>query len=171
MPPKPPGCVGKSARGRRYLASSVRPSSSASFGSRPVTGGASKSACGASLNSFGVDLRALWASEKSRRRSHELSGGGCRPVPEPIPAVPFLMAGLRRSASSAGVAGAFGRAALARVGRARSFFGEFLDLSAEFAIAPHMGRVRGGGKGSLLRVPRPDGSRSEALGRFRPELF
>src|SRR4029434_7582953 len=43
-----------------------------------------------------------------------------------------------------------GRAALARVGRAGSFFRKFLGLSGDFAIAPNMGRVRGRGKGGTL---------------------
>src|SRR6185437_9562250 len=86
-----------------------------------------------------VDLRAVCASEKSRRRSKELSGGGFKPVPEPSPAVPLLIAGLSRSASAFGVAGSSGRDALARVGRAGSF--GFFGLSEDFAIAPNMGRV------------------------------
>jgi hypothetical protein len=79
-------------------------------------------------------LRAVCAAEKSARRSHELSGGGCRPldrpVCEPTPAVPFAIPGLS-SFSSAGAIGASGsRAALARVGRAGSFgFFESGDLA------------------------------------------
>src|SRR5665811_1789911 len=105
-------------------------------------------------DSLDVDLRAVWAAEKSARRSNELSGGGCKPeilpVPEPMPAVPLLMAGLSRSASASGVAGLAGRAAFARVGRAGSLF-VFCGFLGGFAIASNMGRVRGRGKGSLSR--------------------
>src|SRR5262249_58914172 len=105
---------------------------------------------GASLKCSEGDCGALWAWENWRRRSHDCSGGGCGRVPEPIPAAPFLMAGLSKSASSAGVSGAFGRAALARVGRAGSLFGKFLGLSGVFAITPNMGRVLWRGKGGTV---------------------
>ena len=95
------------------------------------------------MNSRGVDLRALWASEKSRRRSHELSGGGCNPVPDPMPAVPRPIPGLRIFASVSGVGLSSGRAALARVGLA----GSFGFLGGDFAIASNMGRVLWRGKG------------------------
>src|SRR6185295_14229954 len=48
-----------------------------------------------------VDARARCAAASPpARRSHELSGGGCRPVPEPMPASPRLIAGLSRSANA-----------------------------------------------------------------------
>src|SRR5262249_23757177 len=57
----------------------------------------------------------------------ELSGGGCRPdggalrpVCDPTPASPRLMAGLSRSANAGAIGGNASRAALARVGRAGS---------------------------------------------------
>ena len=83
----------------------------------PRKGEGSGEACA----SFCVDFRAVCAAEKSARRSHELSAGGCSPVCDPTPAVPFAIPGLS-SFSSAGAIGASGsRAALARVGRAGSF--------------------------------------------------
>src|SRR5258707_4023686 len=54
-----------------------------------------------SPNPFGVDARARWiAASPPERRSFELSGGGCSPVPEPIPASPRLIAGFSSSASA-----------------------------------------------------------------------
>ena len=48
-----------------------------------------------------VDARARCAAASPpARRSQELSGGGCRPVPEPRPASPLLIAGLSSSASA-----------------------------------------------------------------------
>jgi len=48
-----------------------------------------------------VDARARCAAASPpERRSQELSGGGCNPVPEPMPASPRLMAGLSSSASA-----------------------------------------------------------------------
>ena len=61
--------------------------------------------CGASSKPATTDLRAVCSPRRSARRSNELSGGGFRPVPEPIPAVPFAMPGLS-SRSSAGPVGA-----------------------------------------------------------------
>src|SRR5262249_35607184 len=75
-----------------------------------------------SPNPCAVDLRARCAAAKSARRSNELSGGGCSPVCEPGPAVPWPMPGLSKSASAGSIAGCSGRAPLARVGFAGSFF-------------------------------------------------
>src|SRR5450755_5021206 len=48
-----------------------------------------------------VEARARWAAASPpARRSHELSGGGCRPVDEPRPLSPRLIAGLSSSASA-----------------------------------------------------------------------
>src|ERR1700674_1554933 len=48
-----------------------------------------------------VDARARCAAASPpARRSQELSGGGCKPVPEPSPASPRLIAGLSSSASA-----------------------------------------------------------------------
>ena len=71
-------------------------------------------------------------------------------MPELNPAVPRPMPGLSTFASSSGVGLSLGRAALARVGRAGSFF----LLSGDFAIAPNMGRVRGRGKGGTIAAMR-----------------
>jgi len=85
----------------------------------------------------------VWAAEKSARRSHELSAGGCKPVCDPTPAVPFAIPGLS-SFSSAGAIGASGsRAALARVGRAGSFgFFESGDLAMRRIWAGKTGEGR-----------------------------
>jgi hypothetical protein len=48
-----------------------------------------------------VEARARCAAASPlERRSQELSGGGCNPVPEPRPASPRLIAGLSSSASA-----------------------------------------------------------------------
>ena len=60
-----------------------------------------------------VDARARCAAASPpARRSHELSGGGCRPVPEPMPASPRLIAGLSSSASAGAIGCTSGREAL-----------------------------------------------------------
>src|SRR6478736_6905991 len=60
-----------------------------------------------------VEARARCAAASPpARRSHELSGGGCRPVPEPIPASPRLIAGLSSSASAGPIGCTSGRCAL-----------------------------------------------------------
>ena len=64
------------------------------------------------------------------RRSFELSGGGCNPVPEPMPASPRLIAGLSSSASAGPIGCTSGRCALD--------FGVlegFLGVSGFFAMA------------------------------------
>src|SRR5262249_1070212 len=76
------------------------------------------------------------------RRSKELSGGGFSPVCDPGPAVPWPMPGLSKSASAGSIAGCSGRAALARVGFAGSFFGFF----GGFGILANMGVRRPRGK-------------------------
>src|SRR5215467_306955 len=81
-----------------------------------------------------VDLRAVCAAAKSARRSNELSGGGCKPVCEPGPAVPCLIPGLSSSASAGAVAGKSGREAFARVGFAGSRLGFCGSLSDGFGI-------------------------------------
>src|SRR5262249_57507392 len=91
---------------------------------------------------------------KGGGRWGELSGGGCRPdggalrpVCDPTPASPRLMAGLRRSANAGAISGNASRAALARVGRAGSlvFLGGLLRRSGGFAI-PAIWAVRGVGE-------------------------
>jgi hypothetical protein len=60
-----------------------------------------------------VEARARCAAASPpARRSQELSGGGCRPVPEPMPASPRLMAGLSSSASAGPIGCTSGRCAL-----------------------------------------------------------
>src|SRR5690242_20139344 len=59
-----------------------------------------------------VDFRARCAAASPpERRSHELSGGGCKPVPEPTPASPRLIAGLSNSASAGPIGCTSGRCA------------------------------------------------------------
>ena len=62
----------------------------------------------------------MWAAAKSARRSHELSGGCCRPVCEPGPAVPKSIPGLSSFSNAGAIGASGGRAALARVGFAGS---------------------------------------------------
>ena len=90
-----------------------------------------------------VDARARCAAASPpARRSQELSGGGCKPVEEPIPLSPRLIAGLSSSASAgpigctsgldAPVFGAFD-------------FGDlpgFLGVSRILRHQPNMGRIR-----------------------------
>ena len=61
--------------------------------------------------------------------------------------MPRPMPGFSKLASVSGVGLSSGRAALARVGRAGSFFGS----SGDFAINPNMGRVLRRGKGGSTR--------------------
>jgi hypothetical protein len=57
-----------------------------------------------------VEARARFAAASPpARRSQELSGGGCRPVPEPVPASPRLIAGLSNSASAGPIGCTSGR--------------------------------------------------------------
>ena len=51
------------------------------------------------------------AASPPERRSFELSGGGCSPVPEPMPASPRLIAGLSSSASAGPIGCTSGRCA------------------------------------------------------------
>ena len=61
----------------------------------------------------GVEARARCAAASPpARRSLELSGGGCKPVPEPMPASPRLIAGLSNSASAGPIGCTSGRLAL-----------------------------------------------------------
>src|SRR4249920_1546504 len=60
-----------------------------------------------------VDARARCAAASPpARRSQELSGGGCKPVPDPMPASPRLIAGLSSSASAGPIGCTSGREAL-----------------------------------------------------------
>jgi hypothetical protein len=59
-----------------------------------------------------VEARArCTAASPPERRSLELSGGGRKPVPEPIPASPRLIAGLSSSASAGPIGCTSGRCA------------------------------------------------------------
>src|SRR5262245_23696264 len=70
-----------------------------------------------------VEARARCAAASPpARRSQELVGGGCRPVPEPKPASPRLMAGLSNSASAGPIGCTSGRWAL-DLGFLPGFFG------------------------------------------------
>src|SRR6516225_3874779 len=60
-----------------------------------------------------VEARARCAAASPpERRSHELSGGGCKPVEEPTPLSPRLIAGLSNSASAGPIGWTSGRWAL-----------------------------------------------------------
>ena len=60
-----------------------------------------------------VEARARCAAASPpARRSQELSGGGCEPVPEPMPASPRLIAGLSSSAKAGPIGCTSGRDAL-----------------------------------------------------------
>src|SRR5205807_8165100 len=77
-----------------------------------------------------VEARARCAAASPpARRSQELSGGGCRPVPDPMPASPRLIAGLSSSASAGPIGWTAGRCAL-DFGVLTGFFGR----SGFFAI-------------------------------------
>src|ERR1700761_6997236 len=92
-----------------------------------------------------VEARARCAAASPpARRSHELSGGGCRPVPEPMPASPRLIAGLSSSASAGPIGCTSGLEAL-EFGAfdLPGFLGEFGD----FTMGANMGRVRAREKG------------------------
>src|SRR3954447_2181917 len=81
-------------------------------------------------NVFGVDLRARCiAASPPARRSLELSGGGCSPVPEPMPASPREIAGLSSSASAGPIGCTSGRCALDF-----GVLGDFFEVSGDFAI-------------------------------------
>src|SRR3569623_3087241 len=121
-----------------------------------------------SLKSFGVDLRARCAAASPPlRRSHELSGGGCRPVEEPSPLSPRMIAGFKSSASAGPIGLTSARWAL-DFGVFAGFFGEsgFFAMRRIWGRASRRKRVSGevvGGAKPLqcfrhLRVnPVPDG--------------
>ena len=88
-----------------------------------------------------VDFRARWAAASPfARRSQELSGGGCRPVPEPRPLSPRLIAGFNNSASAGPIGCTSGRCALefGTLGFEAFDFGDcpgFFGWSGVFAIS------------------------------------
>ena len=101
-----------------------------------------------------VDARARCAAASPpARRSQELSGGGCRPVPEPMPLSPRLIAGLSSSASAGPIGCTSGRDGALDFGVLTGFFG----WSGFFA----MGGIwdeSGAKKGKRLAVPPLRGS-------------
>src|SRR6185437_10912594 len=107
-------------------------------------------------NSFVVDFRARCAAASPpARRSQELSGGGCKPVPEPMPLSPRLIAGLSSSASAGPIGWTSGRWALD--------FGVlgFLGVSGLFAMPQIWGESvrdeRAGALNSLSPLSRGEG--------------
>src|SRR6185312_16444106 len=75
-------------------------------------GGEDASRCAVASLLPRVEARARCAAASPlERRSQELSGGGCNPVPEPKPASPRLMAGLSSSASAGPIGCTGGRCA------------------------------------------------------------
>jgi hypothetical protein len=87
-----------------------------------------------------VDARARWAAASPpARRSQELSGGGFRPVPEPRPASPRLIAGLSSFANACPIGCTSGRDALPRL----FFAAVFRDpVLSDLAIAAQYGWSR-----------------------------
>ena len=85
-----------------------------------------------------VDARARCAAASPpERRSRELSGGGCSPVPDPMPASPRLIAGLSSSASAGPIGCTSGRDAFEFGALDFGVLTGFLGLSGFFA----MGRI------------------------------
>src|ERR1700761_9161382 len=88
-----------------------------------------------------VEARARCAAASPpARRSQELSGGGCNPVPDPMPASPRLIAGLSNSASAGPIGCTSGREAfeLGALELGALEFGvrpDFLGESGVFAIS------------------------------------
>ena len=98
------------------------------------------SRCAVASSFARVDLRARWAAASPpARRSQELSGGGCRPVPEPMPLSPRLIAGLSSSASAGPIGWTSGLDAL-EFGALdlevldSGVLPDFLGVSGDFAI-------------------------------------
>ena len=85
-----------------------------------------------------VDARARCAAASPpARRSQELSGGGCRPVPEPRPLSPRLIAGLSSSASAGPIGCTSGR----RLGIWRFGFRGFAGLFGRVGILRHQANM------------------------------
>jgi hypothetical protein len=105
-----------------------------------------------------VDARARCAAASPpERRSQELSGGGCRPVPEPMPASPRLMAGLSSSASAGPIGCTSGLDALEFGAFDFGVLTGFLGMSGFFA----MGRIWG----QSSREKRPRGQAARFIDR------
>jgi hypothetical protein len=84
---------------------------------------------------FDVEARARWAAASPpERRSQELSGGGCRPVPDPMPLSPRLIAGLSNSASAGPIGWTSGRDALEFGALDFGVLTGFLGVSGFFAM-------------------------------------
>jgi len=111
------------------------------FEDRAPTGGFCRSGIGygsAALcgKSFGVEARARWAAASPpERRSQELSGGGCKPVDEPSPLSPRLIAGLSSSAKAGPIGCTSGRDALEFGVFDFGAFAGFLGVSGFFAMS------------------------------------
>jgi hypothetical protein len=83
-----------------------------------------------------VDARARCAAASPpERRSQELSGGGCNPVPEPSPASPRLIAGLSSSASAGPIGCTSGLDALEFGAFDFGVFAGFFGWSGFFAMS------------------------------------
>jgi hypothetical protein len=82
-----------------------------------------------------VEARARCAAASPpARRSHELSGGGCKPVEEPTPLSPRLIAGLSSSASAGPIGCTSGREALEAGAFDFGVLPGFLGFCGVFAI-------------------------------------
>jgi hypothetical protein len=87
-----------------------------------------------------VEARARCAAASPpARRSQELSGGGCKPVEEPTPLSPRLIAGLSSSASAGPIGCTSGLEALELGAFDFGVLPGFLGLSGLFAMARNMG--------------------------------
>jgi hypothetical protein len=83
-----------------------------------------------------VEARARWAAASPlARRSQELSGGGCKPVDEPRPLSPRLIAGLSSSAKAGPIGCTSGRDALEFGVFGFGAFAGFLGVSGFFAMS------------------------------------
>ena len=113
-----------------------------------------------------VEARARCAAASPpARRSQELSGGGCSPVPEPRPLSPRLIAGLSSSASAGPIGCTSGRCALdfgaldfGALDFIASDFGAFagfFGMSGFFAIAQIWAESCGDERAISLPVSRP----------------
>ena len=101
-----------------------------------------------------VDARARCAAASPPvRRSRELSGGGCNPVPEPMPASPRLIAGLSSSASAGPIGCTSGRDALEFGAFDFGVLPDFFGLSGGFAMT-RIWDESGGEKRAIRRVTR-----------------
>ena len=115
-----------------------------------------------------VDARARCAAASPPdRRSQELSGGGCNPVPEPSPASPRLIAGLSSSASAGPIGCTSGLDALEFGALDFGVLPGFLGRSGFFAMAGIWGESDRRKRGNAMRghIETPMAAPQSALSR------